>query len=102
MLLKDLPRIDVMADSVARAIIYRKSETSQTEPCPFCGASHFLPGTDGHRAAICIPSFKIGKGAKLVKPKRVVVYEGLVATIYEGYILRTEPEIENSIFNRKK
>lgn len=92
----DLPKIDLI-NGKPIAIIYRNSPTSQTEPCPFCGASHAISGEDALYSARCIPMHKKGMGTNLVDPKEQITWEGMTALRSDGFLLRTVG-IEDSMF----
>ena len=98
MTFSDLPRIENFAGK-DRAIIYRISKDSQTEPCPFCNASHSLKGEDGLRDPVCIPMHRKGNGVELVVPKTMIMSGVKSAFIYDGLILKTV-DVEDSIFRK--
>jgi len=85
------------------AIIHRKFIAGQTEPCPFCGKSHNHSYLDGHRATTrCIQQWKKGNNGSLVQPKDcIIAADGTPLYRQDGYYLKTNPLLENSIFEPK-
>lgn len=65
-------------DGRAYLVLRRKTESSGTEPCPFCSRPHIHGIGDGHRVAHCVnptvTEFQIGN---------VTVYQD------HGYVIRT-------------
>lgn len=100
MLLATLPAYEIEGTK-AYAIIYRRNNLGQTEPCPFCGASHSHGPIDGHRVAHCVPMWKKGVTPNMVQPMNTIMYPqtGQIVDRKDGYIVRTVPEITDSIFN---
>lgn len=87
----------VMDGKVPVAIIYRKNEKSQTEPCPFCGCSHSHGVPDGFRVPHCVTIHKRGVA---IEPKQMIVAkDGTQLLRAVGYYVQTEPTIQ-SIFDR--
>lgn len=81
------------------AAIYRKKETSQTEPCPFCSCSHSHGFGDGPRVPHCVLIHV--KGVPYPPKDRIMASDGTILLKENGYYLITDPTIE-SIFDTKK
>jgi len=84
-------------DSIPRAAIYKKSLRSQTEPCPFCLASHFHPN-EGWQETNCIPMWKKGNEGMLERPKDVIYENGV--PLFRKHVVRTDENIK-SIFDAR-
>lgn len=68
------------------AVLYRESENSRTEICPFCGKSHSHGIGDGHRQAHCIDG-----------NKDILAEDGTVLIQDHGYIIRTKKRANKRI-----
>jgi hypothetical protein len=65
-----------------RLVLWRDTERSPTDQCPFCGANHGHGLGDGHRAAHCV-----------IKGVAVTAPDGTVLDNSHGYVLRTRKEV---------
>lgn len=81
------------------AVIYRRKELSQTEPCPFCGCSHAHGIGDGLRVPRCILIHV--RGVPTPPKDRIMASDGTILLKENGYYLKTDPTIE-SIFDTTK
>jgi hypothetical protein len=71
-------------DSKAYAVLRRNTETSETDPCPFCDKRHHHGTNDGHRVAHCSgPECKEELEAGNVTLRKA-----------DGYILKTRWELK--------
>ncbi len=72
-----------MVDGVPLAILWRDSEDSETDHCPFCGERHKHEGKDGHYEAVCAKAWlshqRESKDCTILKRE-------------DGYIIRTRVE----------
>mgnify|MGYP006367740849 FL=1 len=62
-------------------VLKRKTKTSDTLPCPFCGSKHSHGTADGHRCSHC------GHGPEV--KKNVVAEDGTILNQSDGYIIKT-------------
>jgi len=62
----------------AYAVLWRDTQKSKTDPCPFCGKRHTHGLGDGHRVAHCVD------GNNQAKAK-----DGTILEKEHGYIIRT-------------
>jgi hypothetical protein len=69
----------VVIDCRAYAVLKRDTESSPTDPCPFCGRNHIHGAGDGHRVAHCISS----------EAREKVQVEGVALWKMNGYYLKT-------------
>lgn len=60
-------------------ILYRDTQTSDTDKCPFCGSNHTHGTGDGHRVAHCETESK----------KSVIADDGTELFQSNGYVIRS-------------
>lgn len=88
----------IMDRKIPVAIIYRKTEMSQTEPCPFCGCSHSHGVPDGFRVPHCIVIHK--RGIPAYPKENIIASDGTELLKEFGYYVKTDNRIE-SVFDTK-
>ena len=75
-------------DGVPRAILWRDSEDSETDHCPFCGERHKHEGEDGHYEVAC-PSAKLDRQQCVERIVEETIPEQTILKPGDGYIVRT-------------
>jgi len=73
-------------DGKKYAIIYRKKESEDTDPCPFCGKPHRHGEGFGHRITHC--KDELIKGKNHPSPNSCLLSDGTKAFREDGYLLR--------------
>lgn len=73
-------------DGWSFAVLWRDSEQSQTDVCPFCSKRHFHGVGDGHRSAHCEKVWQ--KNGEKIKSE-VSAEDGTVLKQQDGYIIKT-------------
>ena len=83
-------------DGVPVAVLWRDTEDSETDHCPFCGEPHKHEGKDGHYEAVCLSR----NGGRYQSVERIVeetIPKETVLRPDDGYIIRTRDH--NSVHN---
>ena len=75
-------------DGVPRAILWRDSEDSETDHCPFCGERHKHEGEDGHYEVAC-PSPKLDRQQCIERIVEETIPKQTILKPDDGYIIRT-------------
>ena len=78
-------------DGVPLAVLWRDSEDSETDHCPFCGERHKHDGKDGRYEVGCLSR---RSGGQLAAERTVeeVVLKQTTLKQNDGYIIRTRDE----------
>lgn len=93
---KQLPQYEI-CDGIPYAIIWRTSQTGQTERCPFCDCSHKHGTEDGHRIAHCVPVWH--RGNQVPPRDEIQASDGTILSRKNGYMVRTmKTKASDSIF----
>ena len=69
-----------ITDAVPVAVLWRDSEDSETDHCPFCGERHTHEGKDGHYEAVCAKAWLYHQRESK---------DGTTLKREDGYIIRT-------------
>ena len=77
-----------IVDGVPLAILWRDSEDSETDYCPFCGERHKHEGKDGHYQADC-QSPKLGREQSVERVVEETILKQTILRPDDGYIIRT-------------
>lgn len=76
-------------------VLYRQTTMAETDPCPFCLASHSHGDGDGHRVAHCLPQY--GRSS-------IVTTDGTILHRDHGYIIKARdsfgPDPKEPRYNR--
>ncbi len=88
------------------AVLFRKDNTSQTEPCPFCAQRHKHGYPDGHRNDHCGDNVTFKRtrwGYQEVKltPDEIIASDGTILKRANGYIIRTRSDTNNETPKRR-
>ena len=83
-------------DGVPIAILWRDSEDSKTDHCPFCGERHTHEGKDGHYEVGC-PSPKLERQQSVERIVEESIPKQTILKPDDGYIIRTRDR--NSVAN---
>ena len=75
-------------DGVPLAILWRDSETSETDHCPFCGERHKHEGDDGRYEADCI-SPQLSRQQSVERIVEETIPKQTILRPDDGYIIRT-------------
>jgi hypothetical protein len=98
-LLMDLPTtVDVeyeVVDGTAYLVLYRNTDISTTDPCPFCGECHDHGFGDGFRSSHCRP-MELGRGSSPIQPLwTVTALDGTTVHHREQYMLKTRFQLND-------
>ena len=77
-----------IVDGVTLAILWRDSENSQTDHCPFCGERHKHEGKDGRYEVGCL-SRNLGKQQSVERIVEETILKETILSPDDGYIIRT-------------
>ena len=75
-------------DGVPVAILWRETEDSETDHCPFCGERHTHAGKDGHYEAGCL-SHKLDIPQSVERTVEETILKQTILRPDDGYIIRT-------------
>ena len=78
-------------DGVPLAILWRDSEDSETDHCPFCGERHNHEGKDGRYEVGCL-AHRLGGRLAVERIVEEVVLKQTTLKQNDGYIIRTRDE----------
>ena len=78
-------------DGVPLAILWRDSEDSETDHCPFCGERHKHEGKDGRYEVDCL-AHRLGGRLAVERMVEEVVLKQTTLKQNDGYIIRTRDE----------
>ena len=84
-------------DGVSLAVLWRDSEDSETDHCPFCGERHKHEGKDGHYKVDCQPP-KLDRQQGVERIVEESIPKQTILKPEDGYIIRTRDR--NSVPDR--